>query len=55
MRTALDRLPAADAEALLAFAGAAARPAVSPAAFRKRVQRALARFRDVWRTTHVDE
>lgn len=56
VREALDRLPETDAEALLAFAGARARPAaVAPATFRKRVQRALARFRDTWRTAHGDE
>jgi RNA polymerase sigma factor (sigma-70 family) len=55
VRTALDSLSEADAEALLAFAGSGPRPSIAPATFRKRVQRAVARFRDVWRTRHADE
>ena len=51
MRAALLSLPALDAETLAAFA-AGERPALAPATFRKRVQRALTRLRAAWGTRH---
>ena len=53
MRDALLALPALDAETLTAFA-TDERPALAPATFRKRVQRALVRLRAAWRHGHVD-
>lgn len=55
VRAALGTLSADDADALLAFPGAGPRPGVAPATFRKRVQRALSRFREAWRSQHDDE
>ncbi len=50
IRDALGALRPEDAETLRLYARAE-RPAVTPATFRKRVQRALERLRAVWRTT----
>lgn len=41
-----------DAEALLASAGLGPRPAVPPATFRKRLERAVTRLRAAWRRCH---
>ena len=49
---ALDGLPAADVEAILAHIGEGARPDLPPATFRKRVERALKRLRRAWSERH---
>ncbi|MCB9760084.1 MAG: sigma-70 family RNA polymerase sigma factor [Alphaproteobacteria bacterium] len=49
---ALGRLSPADQQALLASVGLAERPAIQPATFRKRVQRALTRLRVTWEGPH---
>jgi RNA polymerase sigma factor (sigma-70 family) len=49
---ALGALRPADADALLAAAGLAQRPDVAGATFRKRVERATARLRELWRRCH---
>src|SRR2546428_80284 len=49
---ALDGLPAADVEAILAHIGAAGRPDLPPATFRKRLERALKRLRRAWSERH---
>jgi RNA polymerase sigma-70 factor, ECF subfamily len=51
IRATLLSLGVLDAETLAAFA-AGERPALAPATFRKRVQRALTRLRAAWRTRH---
>src|SRR5262245_4770081 len=48
----LAELAPADAEAIRASAGIGERPAIAPATFRKRVERALIRARSLWRTIH---
>jgi RNA polymerase sigma-70 factor (ECF subfamily) len=52
LAVALGTLSPLDAAALNAYAGGADRPDVSAATFRKRVQRALGRLREVWRSRH---
>ena len=49
---ALGALRPSDAATVLAQAGLAPRPAVAGATFRKRVERALDRLRDIWRKCH---
>ena len=49
---ALDGLPAPDVEAILAHIGAAGRPDLPPATFRKRLERALKRLRRAWSERH---
>ena len=49
---ALDGLPAADVEAILAHIGEGARPDLPPATFRKRLERALKRLRRAWSEKH---
>ena len=49
---ALDGLPAADVEAILTHIGAAGRPDLPPATFRKRLERALKRLRRAWSERH---
>jgi RNA polymerase sigma-70 factor (ECF subfamily) len=51
-RAVLDGLPPADVEAILAHVGAAERPALAAATFRKRVERALKRLRRAWSEKH---
>jgi RNA polymerase sigma-70 factor (ECF subfamily) len=51
-REALDGLPAADVEAILAHVGEVDRPAVPAATFRKRLERALKRLRRAWSERH---
>lgn len=48
----LGAMSAQDEEAILAAAELLPRPAVSPAAFRKRLERALGRLRHAWRERH---
>ncbi len=48
----LGRLAAGDREALLAMLERGPRPAISGAAFRKRLERALVRLRQTWRTRY---
>lgn len=48
----LGTLAPADEEAILAAAELRPRPEVSPAAFRKRLERALGRLRHAWRERH---
>ncbi len=48
----LGELGAADAEAILAAIEARDRPPIEPAAFRKRLQRALTRLRSAWGARH---
>jgi RNA polymerase sigma-70 factor (ECF subfamily) len=54
-RAALAELPAADASAVLGALELGERPAVAPATFRKRLQRALGRLRLIWRVKHGAE
>jgi DNA-directed RNA polymerase specialized sigma24 family protein len=49
---AVAALRPADAEAVLASAGLAPRPPLPAATFRKRVERAFCRLRDLWRKEH---
>ena len=49
---ALNGLPAADVEAILAHIGAAERPDLPPATLRKRLERALKRLRRSWSERH---
>jgi len=50
--SALDGLSPADVEAVLAHVGAAERPALPAATFRKRLERALKRLRRAWSERH---
>ena len=49
---ALEGLPAADVEAILAHIGGGERPDLPPATFRKRLERALKRLRRAWSDRH---
>ncbi len=48
----LGDLSSQDAEAILASAGLVERPDIAGATFRKRLERALVRFKRIWRTRH---
>ena len=48
----IGQLKPTDQEAILALVGRGPRPALPPATFRKRLQRALERLRSSWRETH---
>jgi RNA polymerase sigma-70 factor (ECF subfamily) len=48
----IGELGSADADTILASIDRAARPAIEPAAFRKRLQRALTRLRAAWGAKH---
>jgi RNA polymerase sigma-70 factor (ECF subfamily) len=48
----LGSLTAADVATILAAIGEADRPAIAPATFRKRFQRALGKLKSAWRTKH---
>ncbi|WP_366935120.1 RNA polymerase sigma factor [Pyxidicoccus fallax] len=52
LRDVLDDLRPEDVATLAAAMGEAERPAVPPATFRKRVERAMTRLRAAWRTRH---
>lgn len=52
LREVLDDLKPEDAATLAAALGEEERPAVPPATFRKRVERAMTRLRAAWRTRH---
>ncbi|MCY1017225.1 RNA polymerase sigma factor [Pyxidicoccus sp. MSG2] len=52
LRDVLEDLKPEDVATLAAAMGEAERPAVPPATFRKRVERAMTRLRAAWRTRH---
>jgi RNA polymerase sigma-70 factor (ECF subfamily) len=52
LREVLEDLSPEDVATLAAAVGEAERPAVPPATFRKRVERAMTRLRAAWRTRH---
>jgi RNA polymerase sigma-70 factor (ECF subfamily) len=52
LEAVLQEMTPRDRETLRAVAGQGDRPAVPPATFRKRAERALRRFREVWRSRY---